>query len=223
MVTDRLRIVCPAAHPSGSAATDLVCPTSGEPGGKCGSVRVPSPRHLRGPWGSGAAWHHGDHPSEAKEAAAAIGTPVVVVKAQVKTGGRGKAGGVKVAKSPEEAEARAAEILGLDIKGHVVKTVMMPRVRTSPRSTTSRCCSTGLSADISPCAQRRAGWTSRRLRRSALKPWRASRWILWSASTRPRPMRSSRGGFSGPMLQRSRAYYSCSAPCTRRRMRLWLR
>ena len=64
-------------------------------------------------------------PAEAKAAAAALGTPVVVVKAQVKTGGRGKAGGVKIAKSPEEAEARANEILGLDIKGHIVKTVMI--------------------------------------------------------------------------------------------------
>jgi succinyl-CoA synthetase beta subunit len=64
-------------------------------------------------------------PAEAREAAVALGTPVVVVKAQVKTGGRGKAGGVKIAKSPEEAEARAAEILGLDIKGHIVKTVML--------------------------------------------------------------------------------------------------
>ena len=64
-------------------------------------------------------------PAEAKQAATTIDSPVVVVKAQVKTGGRGKAGGVKVAKSPEEAEARAAEILGLDIKGHVVKTVMV--------------------------------------------------------------------------------------------------
>jgi succinyl-CoA synthetase beta subunit len=45
----------------------------------------------------------------------------VVVKAQVKTGGRGKAGGVKLASSPDEAEERAREILGLDIKGHVVK------------------------------------------------------------------------------------------------------
>lgn len=64
-------------------------------------------------------------PADAKAAAAELGTPVVVVKAQVKTGGRGKAGGVKVAKSPEDAEARAAEILGLDIKGHIVKTVMV--------------------------------------------------------------------------------------------------
>jgi succinyl-CoA synthetase beta subunit len=64
-------------------------------------------------------------PAEAKGAAAQLGTPVVVVKAQVKTGGRGKAGGVKIAKTPDEAAARAEEILGLDINGHVVKTVMI--------------------------------------------------------------------------------------------------
>ncbi len=64
-------------------------------------------------------------PQEAKAAAESLGTSVVVVKAQVKTGGRGKAGGVKVAKNPEEAAARAEEILGLDIKGHIVKKVMV--------------------------------------------------------------------------------------------------
>ena len=64
-------------------------------------------------------------PQEARSAAEQLGTPVVVVKAQVKTGGRGKAGGVKVAKGPAEAEAHAEEILGLDIKGHVVRTVMI--------------------------------------------------------------------------------------------------
>jgi len=64
-------------------------------------------------------------PDEARTAAAELGTPVVVVKAQVKTGGRGKAGGVKIAKSPDEAAARAEEILGLDIKGHVVKKLMI--------------------------------------------------------------------------------------------------
>jgi succinyl-CoA synthetase beta subunit len=63
--------------------------------------------------------------AEAKGAAATLGTPVVVVKAQVKTGGRGKAGGIKIARSPEEAETCAKEILGLDIKGHIVKTVMV--------------------------------------------------------------------------------------------------
>jgi succinyl-CoA synthetase beta subunit len=57
---------------------------------------------------------------EARAAAEKIGGRVVV-KAQVKTGGRGKAGGVKLASSPDEAEEKAREILGLDIKGHVVK------------------------------------------------------------------------------------------------------
>jgi succinyl-CoA synthetase beta subunit len=49
----------------------------------------------------------------------------VVVKAQVKTGGRGKAGGVKLAHSPQEAADRAAEILGMDIKDHTVHRVMI--------------------------------------------------------------------------------------------------
>lgn len=62
---------------------------------------------------------------EAKKAAEELGGGVVVVKSQVKIGGRGKAGGVKVAKNPEEAEARAAEILGLDIKGHITDKVMI--------------------------------------------------------------------------------------------------
>jgi len=65
-----------------------------------------------------------DTPAEARAAAEKLGG-VVVVKAQVKVGGRGKAGGVKVAKTPEEAEEAAQAILGLDIKGHVVKRVMV--------------------------------------------------------------------------------------------------
>ncbi len=64
-------------------------------------------------------------PEQARAAAEQLGTSVVVVKAQVKTGGRGKAGGVKLARSPEEAEQRAAEILGMDIKGHTVNAVMI--------------------------------------------------------------------------------------------------
>jgi succinyl-CoA synthetase beta subunit len=67
-------------------------------------------------------------PEQARAAAAEIGPKsggVTVVKAQVKTGGRGKAGGVKVAKSPEEAEQLAGQILGMDIKGHTVGTVMI--------------------------------------------------------------------------------------------------
>ena len=64
-------------------------------------------------------------PDEARAAAKELGTPVVVIKAQVKTGGRGKAGGVKLARSADEAAQRAGEILGLDINGHRVETVMV--------------------------------------------------------------------------------------------------
>jgi succinyl-CoA synthetase beta subunit len=63
-------------------------------------------------------------PQLAAEAARKIGT-TVVVKAQVKTGGRGKAGGVKLAADPQEAHDRAEEILGLDIKGHIVHKVLV--------------------------------------------------------------------------------------------------
>jgi succinyl-CoA synthetase beta subunit len=65
-----------------------------------------------------------DTPEEAEAAAKAIGG-TVVVKAQVKIGGRGKAGGVKVATNPAEAKEKASAILGLDIKGHIVKRVMV--------------------------------------------------------------------------------------------------
>jgi succinyl-CoA synthetase beta subunit len=61
---------------------------------------------------------------EAGAAAAELGT-AVVVKAQVKTGGRGKAGGVKLAETPEEAREKAAAILGMDIKGHTVHQVLV--------------------------------------------------------------------------------------------------
>ncbi len=67
-------------------------------------------------------------PEEARAVAegfAAAGAPRVVVKAQVKTGGRGKAGGVKVADGPDEARDRAQDILGMDIKGHTVHTVLV--------------------------------------------------------------------------------------------------
>ena len=56
---------------------------------------------------------------------AAQGHPLVVVKAQVKTGGRGKAGGVKLAEGPDEAYAKASQILGMDIKGHTVHSVLI--------------------------------------------------------------------------------------------------
>ena len=67
-------------------------------------------------------------PAEARAAAAeliAAGKPGVVIKAQVKTGGRGKAGGVKLAGDPDEAQAKAEKILGMDIKGHTVHSVLV--------------------------------------------------------------------------------------------------
>jgi succinyl-CoA synthetase beta subunit len=63
-------------------------------------------------------------PAEARAAAERFGQ-TVVVKAQVKTGGRGKAGGVKLAETPDETEAKAAAILGMDIKGHTVYRVLV--------------------------------------------------------------------------------------------------
>ena len=65
-------------------------------------------------------------PEEARAAAEELGGPVVV-KAQVLTGGRGKAGGVKLAATPDDAEEKARAILGLDISGHVVHKLWIER------------------------------------------------------------------------------------------------
>ena len=65
-------------------------------------------------------------PEEARAAAAELGGQVVV-KAQVLTGGRGKAGGVKLAGGPDDAEQKARDILGLDIGGHVVRKLWIER------------------------------------------------------------------------------------------------
>jgi succinyl-CoA synthetase beta subunit len=65
-------------------------------------------------------------PEEARAAAEEIGGQVVV-KAQVLTGGRGKAGGIQLAGSSDEAEARARDILGMDIRGHVVRSAWIER------------------------------------------------------------------------------------------------
>ncbi|MFD8030381.1 ADP-forming succinate--CoA ligase subunit beta [Streptomyces sp. NPDC002387] len=65
-----------------------------------------------------------DSPKEAREIARRLGGRVVV-KAQVKTGGRGKAGGVRLAADPADAELTARRILGMDIKGHTVGSVMV--------------------------------------------------------------------------------------------------
>jgi succinyl-CoA synthetase beta subunit len=64
-------------------------------------------------------------PAEARAAAEKLGGGPVMVKAQVKAGGRGKAGGVKFAPTADDAEAKAKDILGMDIKGHTVHTVLI--------------------------------------------------------------------------------------------------
>ena len=69
---------------------------------------------------------HADTPKAAREAAEAMGFPVVV-KAQVQIGGRGKAGGIKVANNADEAEAHADAILGMDIRGLKVQEVWIER------------------------------------------------------------------------------------------------
>ena len=63
-------------------------------------------------------------PEQARAIAEELGQ-TVVVKAQVKTGGRGKAGGVKLADDPADAQTKAEAILGLDIKGHIVHRVLV--------------------------------------------------------------------------------------------------
>jgi succinyl-CoA synthetase beta subunit len=65
-------------------------------------------------------------PEDARAAAAELGGQVVV-KAQVLTGGRGKAGGIKLADGPDEAAEHAKAILGMDIRGHVVRRVWIEK------------------------------------------------------------------------------------------------
>jgi succinyl-CoA synthetase beta subunit len=65
-------------------------------------------------------------PDEARVAAAELGGQVVV-KAQVLTGGRGKAGGIELADDPDDARVKAKQILGLDIRGHVVRKLWIER------------------------------------------------------------------------------------------------
>ncbi len=80
-------------------------------------------------------------PDEARDAARELGG-TVVVKAQVQVGGRGKAGGIKLAETPDEAYERAGEILGMDIKGHTVHRVGSSGPPRSRPSTTRRSHST---------------------------------------------------------------------------------
>jgi succinyl-CoA synthetase beta subunit len=74
---------------------------------------------------AGRVAHTADEARQIAAEFAARGHPLVVIKAQVKTGGRGKAGGVKLAEGPDEAYEKASRILGMDIKGHTVHSVLV--------------------------------------------------------------------------------------------------
>ena len=138
-------------------------------------------------------------PEQAVDAARQLGTPVVVVKAQVKTGGRGKAGGVKLARSPEEAGEKAAEILGLDIKGLTVETVMVTEGADIAEeyyfSVLLDRAEPPLPGDVLP--RGRHGDRAAR-RRAPRGPRPRSRSTRWSGSTPRRRPRSSRRPASRP-------------------------
>ncbi len=104
-----------------------------------------------------------DTPEAAREATERLGGKSVV-KAQVKVGGRGKAGGVKLAATPDEAVARATDILGMDIKGPHGPQGDDRRDGSGDRlrSTTSPTSSTVRTAPSWPWPRSRAAWTSRR-------------------------------------------------------------
>ena len=166
-------------------------------------------------------------PEEAREIAAgyaAEGSSLVVVKAQVKTGGRGKAGGVKLANGPDEAEAKARQILGMDIKGHTVHKVLIAEASDIAQEyylsflldraarTFVAICSVQGGVEIEEVAHTNP-------RRSPGS--RSTRWPGW---TRPRPLRSSRPAACRPRRRsRRRCSPSGSGPCSPTRTPPWSR
>ena len=98
----------------------------------------------------------------AKAIAEEIGKPVMV-KAQVKAGGRGKAGGVKYAATADDAFTHAQNILGLDIKGDIVKELLVAEASDiAEEYYISSPCSTVRIAPIWRCARSKAAWRSKR-------------------------------------------------------------
>jgi len=124
-----------------------------------------------------------DTPEQAQAIAERIGG-VVVVKAQVKAGGRGKAGGVKVAKTPAEAAEAAKAILGMDIKGHTVHKVLVdPGAQIEEEYYFSYLLDRANRTFLA-MASPRAAWRSSSSRSNGRKRWPRSR------STRPRALTS---------------------------------
>src|ERR1700694_862544 len=102
-------------------------------------------------------------PEQAFEVAKSLGTPVVVVKAQIHAGGRGKAGGVKLARSPEQAKELAAKILGMNL-------VTAKKGSTSSANSISACSSIARSKLPSSWPAPRAAWKSKKWPRKIRKP-----------------------------------------------------
>ena len=136
-------------------------------------------------------------PSEAAAAAEAEGGRVVV-KAQVKTGGRGKAGGVKLAQDPQDAVAKAEQILGMDIKGHTVNRVLIAPAADIAEEYYFSFLVDRAARQYLCIASVEGGVRSRSRRSRSPKRLPSSGSTRWSASTRPRPARSSRLPASPP-------------------------
>ncbi len=123
-------------------------------------------------------------PEEAEAAAKEIGGQVVV-KAQVQVGGRGQGRRHPARQLTRRSASKHAEnILGMDIKGHVVERVWVEARPTSPRSTTRRSCSTAARDVRSPCVRRKAASTSKKWPRRTRKHSSASTSIRSSESSR---------------------------------------
>ena len=126
-------------------------------------------------------------PDEAREGARellAAGASLLVVKAQVKTGGRGKAGGVKLAHTADEAAELARAILGLDIKGHVVRRVMIASgANIAAEYYFSILLDRSNRRHLAMCSRVRVAWTSRPSPRSAPRRSHACPWTPGAAST----------------------------------------
>jgi len=141
-----------------------------------------------------------DTPEAAQAAAEKIGG-LTVVKAQVKVGGRGKAGGVKVAPTPKEAKTAAEAILGLDIKGHVVRRVMVAQGAAIDTEFTFPYCSIAPTAITWRCVATRAEWKSNNSRKSAPMPLPVLLLIPATALTSKRHKRIARlGGFPDELI-----------------------
>ena len=100
---------------------------------------------------------------EAVEVADRIGYPVVV-KAQVQVGGRGKAGGIKLAENADEVRTHAGNILGMDIKGHTVKVLWIEVASDIAEEYYASFTLDRARSSTSGCSRRRAAWRSSRSR-----------------------------------------------------------